>query len=243
MRRSRRAAIAGALLVFAVVAVGCKKKKVPIEIEAGPALPEATADVEAKETVATIVSVYPVACDSDAAGRAWTACREAGGGYGKLYSCAEKGQRDTKAALAMLRPSTGHTSACADEIDKTAVALLNAAPRFFADELKWLQEKHEALVPVLEKMALGEACRTQKELCAGEPHDWDDAYKAMRMHALDTIECTTKIFKCGTKDSMDCWLSNVVPRLGVACAGTANRTGSSPEDLLYVRETGLPIAR
>ncbi len=242
MRRLRgRAALACALFVLVV---GCRKKeKRPLEIEAGPPQAEATADVDAKETVQVIVSVYPVTCDASAAARGWTACREASGGYGKVYSCAEKALRESRGALASLRPSTPRHAACADQVDKAAVTMLNTTPQFFSDVTTWLQENHDALAKALETMPLGEACRASKDLCAREPHDYDDVYKAMRMHSLDMIECTTTLFRCGQKDAMDCWLGNVVPRLGVACAGTANRTGATPDDLLYVRETGTPIAR
>jgi hypothetical protein len=241
MRRLHSAVWLFALTVLFLAA--CKKKREPIEIEAGPPLPESTADIDAKETVKTIVAVYPLACDSSTSSRAWNACREASGGYGKVYSCAEKGLRDARAALTNLRPSNDLKSACAQEVEKGAIAMLNATPKFFQDVIKWLQEKHDPLLTALSTMPLGEACRSSKDLCTGEPHDYDDAYKAMRMHDLDTMECTNRMFKCGQKDLNDCWLANVAPRLGVACAGTANRTGASPDDLLYVKETGTPIAR
>jgi hypothetical protein len=160
-----------------------------------------------------------------------------------VYGCAEKGLRESRAALNGLRPSTTTHAECGEEINKAAIAMLNATPRFFADVTRWLQEQHDVILPILQKMPLGEACRTTKDLCAREPHDYYDTYKAMRLHGIDAIECTTKIFRCGQKDAMDCWLGNVAPRLGVACPGTANRTGASPDDLLYVRETGTPIAR
>jgi hypothetical protein len=243
-RPFRRAAVASALLLVLVGASSCKKKeKKPLEIEAGPPPVESTADVDAKETVKVIVATYPVTCDAGAATRAWTACREVGGGYGKVYSCAEKCLRDARTALAGLRPSPQLQSECANEIEKAAVTMLNATPKFFTDITKWLAAHHDALVEALLTMPLGEACRSTKGLCDGEPHDYDDAYKSMRMHGIDSIECTTKLFKCGQNDAMDCFLSSVVPRLGVACAGTANRSGATPDDLLYVRETGTPLAR
>ena len=121
--------------------------------------------------------------------------------------------------------------------------MLNTTPKYFAELIRWMQSNHDALTPQLAKMSLGEACRTERQLCAGEPHDYDDAYRAMRLHNIDAIECTTKLFRCGQKDTMDCFLGSVAPRLGVACAGTGNRTGASPDDLLYVRETGTPLAR
>jgi hypothetical protein len=244
MRRLCRRAVLAALVVVLVPAAACKKKeKRPLEIEAGPPPVEATADLDAKETVQVIVARYPLACDASAASRGWNACREASGGYGKVYSCAEKGLRESRAALQSLRASTDHRAACAEEIDKATVAMLNATPKFFADISAWLAGHHDALVVALEKMPLGEACRASKDLCNGEPHDYDDAYKAIRMHDIDMLDCTTKLFRCGQKDTMDCWLANVAPRLGVACPGTANRSGASPDDLLYVRETGTPLAR
>jgi hypothetical protein len=240
----RRAAALGALFFLCVAVAGCKKKeKLPLEIEAGPPPVEATADIDAKETIQMIVARYPLTCDASAASRGWAACREASGGYGKVYNCAEKALRESRTALTSLRASTEHRAACAQEIDKAAVAMLNTTPKFFSDVSKWLAERHDALVPALESSPLGEACRASKDLCAGEPHDYDDTYKAMRMHEIDMLDCTTKLFKCGQTDAMDCWVANVVTRLGVACSGTPNRSGSSPEDLLYVRETGTPIAR
>ncbi len=243
MRRPWRCAAAMGALLLVVVPAGCKKERRPLEIEAGPPPVESTADIDAKETLKVIVARYPLTCDASAASRGWTACREASGGYGKVYTCAEKALRESRAALTSLRASTEHHAACAEQIDKAAVAMLNTTPKFFADVSKWLAERHDALVPALEKMPLGEACRASKDLCVGEPHDYDDAYRAMRMHEIDSIECTTRVFRCGQKDAMDCWVSNVVPRLGVACPGTANRSGTTPDDLLYVRETGTPLAR
>ena len=231
-------------LVVLVVSAGCKKKeKRPLEIEAGPPPVEATADLDAKETLQVIVSRYPLACDASAALRGWNACREASGGYGKVYTCAEKALRESRSALQSLRASTEHHAECAAEIDKATVAMLNATPKFFADVSAWLAQHHDALVTALEKAPLGEACRESKELCVGEPHDYDDTYKAMRMHDIDMLDCTTKLLRCGQKNTMDCWLANVAPRLGVACPGTPNRSGSSPDDLLYVLETGTPLAR
>lgn len=251
MTRARHAAasLAPAAIVCALAlalfggGAGCKRDRKPIEIEAGPPLPEATADLDAKETLKVIVSRYPLACDASAASRTWTSCRESGSGYGKVYACAERALRESRAALSNLQPSKDHHAACANEVDKAAVAMLNATPKFFADVTQWLQAHHDALVTALEKMPLGEACRASKTLCAKEPHDYDDAYKTMRMHEVDTIQCTNTMFRCGQKDNADCWLANVVTRVGVACQGVGNRAGATPDDLIYVRETGTPLAR
>ncbi len=231
-----------AVLPFVLLlAGGCKKKQVSL-VEAGKP-PEGAADLDAKDTVSVIVASYPVICDADAAVRAWGSCRESASGYGAVYGCAEKGSRDARMALSSLRASAGTHGACGEEVQNAAVDLLNATPKFFSDLIKWMREHHEHLAPALTKMSLGEACRAAKGLCAGEPHDYDDAYRAMRIHRVNTLECTAQIFRCGHSKAMDCWLGSVVPRLGVACSGTPNRTGASPDDLLYVRETGTPIAR
>ena len=122
MRRSRPlAALAVTLLV--VFGTSCKKKRAPIEIEAGPLPPESAADIEAKDAVSVIVSTYPAVCDVEAANRAWALCRDTASGYGGLYGCAEKSLRDARAALTGLRASTMEHGACGEQIRKTSVDL------------------------------------------------------------------------------------------------------------------------
>src|SRR5262249_3688707 len=130
-----------------------------------------------------------------------------------------------------------------DEFEKTSVAFLNAAPAFLGDVVKWLRLNSGRLIPELAVKPLGEACRDKPALCATEPHDYDKAYDATRVSRIDTLECTAKLFRCGQSEAPDCWPGNIAPRIGVACAGTQNRAGSGPDDLLYVRATGTPLAR
>jgi hypothetical protein len=236
-------AILPACLAIVVIATGCKKPKpVVVPFDAAPP-PESPADVDAKDVVSVLVSVYPPVCEADAASRTWAACREGTRGYPALYACAAKALRDSRAALASLRPSTKKHSECGETIEKTSVDLLNAAPRYFGDVVRWLEQKHGMLAISLSSKSLVDACRAKAEVCAGEPHDWDDAYKAMRTRNVDGIECTAQLFRCGRREDMDCWVSGLAPRLGVACPPTENRSGGGPDDLLYVRASGTPIGR
>jgi hypothetical protein len=232
-----------AALVVVALIVGCRKKKSPtIEVEAG-VYTEDAADVEAKETLKVVTRLYPLLCDADAALRNWTKCREEARGFPAVKACAERTTREAKTALAGLRPSAESPGECAEQLEKASIALLNAVPTFLGDEVKWINLNAEALIPELAVKPLGEACRDTASLCATEPHDYDNAYAATRMNRVDTLDCTAKIFRCGQSQAPDCWPGSIAPRIGVACAGTPNRGGSGPDDLLYVRTTGTPLAR
>jgi hypothetical protein len=233
-----------AALVVLALAFGCKKKKkdAPVVVEAG-VYTEDSADVEAKQTLQVVTRVYPLLCDANAAAQSWTKCREEARGFTAVKACAEKTTRAAKNALAGLRPSGESHGECADDLEKASVALLNTTPAFLGDVVKWINLNAEALIPELAVKPLGEACRDKPDLCKTEPHDYDDAYRAMRINRIDTLDCTAKIFRCGESQAPDCWPANIAPRIGVACAGTPNRGGSGPDDLLYVRATGTPLAK
>jgi hypothetical protein len=226
-----------------LLAVSCRRKRAPtITIEAGTYTEDA-ADVEARQVVRMVTRVYPLVCDSNAALHRWATCREGARGFTAVRACAERAAREAKTALGGLRPSADSSGDCTDAIEKTGVAFLNTAPTFLEDVVKWLNLRSDTLIPELAVKPLGEACRDRPAVCAGEPHDYDDAYSATRMNRIDTLDCTAKIFRCGQSQAPDCWPANIAPRIGVACAGTPNRAGASADDLLYVRATGTPLAR
>jgi hypothetical protein len=229
-----------ALIVVALIA-GCRKKSPPLAVEAGVYV-EDPADLEAKDTLLVLTRVYPPLCDGNAALQKWAKCREEARGFAAVKGCAERTTREAQNALAGLRAAAGSHGECADTLEKASVAFLNSVPAFLGEEVKWLNLHADALIPELAEKPLGEACRDKPPLCAGEPHDYDDAYAATRINRIETLTCTTKIFRCGQNQAPDCWPSNIAPRVGVACPGTPNRTGAGPDDLLFVRATGTPLA-
>jgi hypothetical protein len=244
MTRARFAAAALALTGVAPLAAGCKSKKetTVVVFDARPAS-ESAADVEAKDVLKVLGTMYPAVCDSTAATRSWLACRDSEKGYGLVFRCAENSLSAARGALAGLKPTTTEHGACGEEIKKASLELLNTAPNLFSDIMKWLEVHHAKLTAALVMDTLGDACRKTKELCADEPHDWQDQYRPMRLSKVDSIECTNKLLRCGEKPEAECWPRAIAPRLGIACPPAQNRTGTGPDDLLWVRETGTPLAR
>lgn len=234
---TRRHALALSFLLLA-----CKNDPPRADVPAAAATAAATrapADEDADETIAVLRALQPLVCEAHGAEWAWATCHDETQGYDHVLSCLDKSARDARAAADRFK-AVGAKASCASSTESASAEVIKLTPVFLEAELAWLKSKKGALAGRLASKSLSDACY-EEPACKDKPSQFDDRWKDMSLLKLNSLECTKTLFRCGTQSDNACVLAKILPRLGLMCKASDNRTGSAPQDALFVRATGRKL--
>jgi hypothetical protein len=192
---------------------------------------------DAKDIVATLTALHPIACAANAAEWAWATCADETVGYNATARCIAESARVGHAAFAAIPAQSVASSACGRELEQTLREHVVAEASFLDAENAWIQRAKPGVRAALSRQPLSDACRSIT--CQEEPFPDPENFPGIHFGGgIDRIKCVEAALTCRwqSREPIPCNAARAASLLGISCG-----SGGGSAQPIFSRRTGRPV--
>lgn len=191
----------------------------------------ATAESEARDTVAVLRALYPPAIGIASESAKVDHCHDEAIGFDKLAACASSVAPEIVRLSKLVPAKPIATTPCGREVEGALRSYMTAHMNYRAATFNWFTEHKAELGRLMVGRTFPDVADQIKD---PEPNEWSDAYgpgHPASWGSVMKVECTKRLFTC-TQEANVCWINKVADRLGLSAE-------SKVDQPLYVRGTQI----